>query len=278
MKLLLTPAGPSDKVMEWIPRVDGFIPHKQNVRVVVCNDGKDHSRTVRAPLDRPYYERMFEKLCKLNNNVVQTVSLEVVSFFDPDTDFYQKLNNCDFFFMAGWTSHVQHVEAIFRRDDVSMTLKRTRVANRVVTNKMAMWAVCGSAVSCGTSCNVGFSSRVLPNSSHQMLGILADGHVSYHSNSNAQGITVTDDLKEWQISYGTGLIIVTNDTLQHGEAFVCVTPPKRAAYQPKCPAITQKMVRQLERLNSMVSDYRISQALDSQRWRLFWGTGVFQWL
>ena len=86
MKLLLTPHGPNDKVMEWIPRVDGFIPHKQNVRVVVCNDGKDHSRTVRAPLDRPYYERMFEKLCKLNNNVVQTVSLEVISFFEPDTD------------------------------------------------------------------------------------------------------------------------------------------------------------------------------------------------
>ena len=216
MKLLLTPVGPSDNVIKWIPPITGFIPRKQHVCVLVCFDGKDEE------LDRPYYERLFKKMCKLNNNVVQSVSLEVISFFEPDTDFYEKLHNCDFFFMAGFTSHVKHVEAIFRRFDESMTLKRTEVANRVVTNKMAMWAVCGSAVSCGTFWDIRDSGRVLPNSLYQMLEVLADGRICYDACSGPQGITVTDDLKEWHISSGTGLIIVTNDRLQHGESFVCV--------------------------------------------------------
>ena len=40
MKLLLTPAGLSDFVVERIPRVTGLIPCKQHVIVLVCNDGK----------------------------------------------------------------------------------------------------------------------------------------------------------------------------------------------------------------------------------------------
>lgn len=277
MKLLLTPVGPNDKVIDWIPRIAGFIPHKQHVCVLVCNDGKDYSPTIRTAFDRSYYERLFKKMCKLNNNVVQTVSLEVISFFEPDTDFYEKLHNCDFFFMAGFTSHVEHVEAIFRRDDESMTLKRMAVANRVVTNEMAMWAVCGSAVSCGTSWDMQVSCRVLPNSLYQMLELLADGHICYAACSGPQGITVTDNLKEWHISSGTGLIIVTNDRLQHGESFVCVKK-HYAEYQAQCVLITHKMVRQLEQLNSMVSHYRSEQAHNSQCWRLFWGTGKSQWV
>ena len=39
----------------------------------------------------PCYERLFTQLCKLNTSVVQTVSLEDSSFFEPDTDFYGKL-------------------------------------------------------------------------------------------------------------------------------------------------------------------------------------------
>ena len=95
-----------------------------------------------------------------------------------------------------------------------------------------------------------------------------------------QELTVTDNLKEWHISSGTGLIIVTNDRLQHGEAFVCVKPksPNYDAYQAKCVAITDKMVRQLLRLNSMVSHYRSEQAHNSRCWRLFWGTGKTQWV
>lgn len=280
MKLLLTPVGPNDKVINWIPRIAGFIPHKQHVCVLFCNDGKDHSPTNRTAIDRLYYERLFKKMCKLNNNVVQTVSLEVISFFEPGSDFYEKLHNCDFFFMAGFTTRVKHVEAIFRRDPPdleSMTLKRMAVANKVVTNKMAMWAVCGSAVSCGTFWDFRGSDRVLPNSLYQMLEVLGDGHICYEACSGPQGITVTDDLREWHISSGTGLIIIMNDRLQHGEAFVCVKKHYNE-YQTKCVTITRKMVRQLERLNSMFSDYRSEQAHNSQCWRLCWGSGKAEWV
>jgi hypothetical protein len=34
MKLLLTPVGPNDKVIDWIPRIAGFTPHKQHVCVL----------------------------------------------------------------------------------------------------------------------------------------------------------------------------------------------------------------------------------------------------
>ena len=179
--------------------------------------------------------------------------------------------------MAGFTSHVKHVEAIFVRDDESMTRKRTEVANRVVTNEMAMWAVCGSAVSCGTSWNYRGTGRVLPHSSYQMLEVLADGHVCYEACSGPQGITVTDNLKEWHISSGTGLIIVTNAMLQHGESFACV---KRhyAEYQAQALAISHKMARQLDRLNSMVSLYRSQQTHNPRCWRLVWGTGNAYWV
>ena len=278
MRLCLTSVGPGDRVMAWIPRIDGFIPNKQHVRVLVCNDGKDTSPDERHTLDIPFYERLFTKMCKLNKYCtdVQTVTVEVISFFDPDADFYKTLHDCDLFFMAGFTTKVKHVEPIFLRHDKSMTLKRVAVANRVVTNKMAMWAVCGSAVSCGTSWDMRDSDRVLPNSSYQMLEMLADGHICYEACVGPQGITVTEDLQEWHISSGTGLIIVTNDRLQHGEAFVCVRR-NYEAYQSKCDEITQKMVSQLKRLKLMVSVYRSGEAHDSQSWTLSWGTGEVQW-
>ena len=153
-----------------------------------------------------------------------------------------------------------------------MTRKRTEVANRVVTNEMAMWAVCGSAVSCGTSLNYPGTGRVLPHSSYHMMEVLADGHVCYGACSGLGGITVTYNLKEWHISSGTGLIIVTNARLQHGESFACVRR-QRAEYQAQALAISHKMARQLDRLNSMVSLYRSQQAHNSRCWRLFWGAG-----
>ena len=96
MRLLLTPEGPSEKVIESIPHIPGFIPLKPQVCVLVCNDGKDLSSTNRTEFNRSYYEWLFKKLCKLINKVEQAVSLEVISFFEPDTDFYAKLQNCDF--------------------------------------------------------------------------------------------------------------------------------------------------------------------------------------
>ena len=124
MKLLLTPVGPSDNIVKWIPRHYGFIPEKAHVRVCVCNDGKrsDFKLPVKqsavaegrhgeqelswtaqhAAFDASYYQRLFEKMCKASNAVVKTVSLQEISFFDDeDTAFYEKLKDCDVFFMAG---------------------------------------------------------------------------------------------------------------------------------------------------------------------------------
>ena len=276
MKLLLTPVGPSDKVIKWIPRVDGLIPNKHHVRVLVCNDGKD-TAFCKFSFDRSYYERLFTKLCKNHEAVVQTVSLETISFFEADIDFFEKLNNADVFFMSGFTSHVNHVEAIFKRDDEAMTLKRAALANAVVTNQVTMWAVCGSAVCCGNSWGIGWSGRGLQASEFQMFDMLNDGCIDYQACSGASGIEVTDDLKAFHITSGTGLVIVLNAEQRHGEAFVCVNK-SWAAYQAKCDLITAKTNRQLMRLSAMVSVYRSRPAKDSQRWCFRWGTGIVEWL
>ena len=274
MRLLLTPAGPSDNVIGWIPRVPGFIPEKQHVRVCVCNDGKKYGPSPVISIDTAYYQRLLTKLCKSSNAVVETVSLQEISFFDEsDAAFYEKLGDCDLFFMAGFTTKVAHVEAIYKRGDESMSRKRHEVANRIVTNKMAYWGSCGSAVSCGTVWEMDSSSRVLPKESYQMLETLADGRINYDACSGPYNVTVTDDLRVWHITSGTGLIIVMNDRVQHGEAFVCV---KRhyTAYQELCKRISEKTVLQLSRLYDMVSEYRSEPSSDSACWRLRWGPGI----
>ena len=179
--------------------------------------------------------------------------------------------------MAGFTSHVRHVEAIFVRHDESMARKRTEVANRVVTNEMAN---VGSLWQCGVLRHLlefPSSRRVVPHSSYQMLEVLADGEVCYDACSGPNNITITENLNEWHISSGTGLIIVTNAMLQHGQSFVCVSS-QRDAYHAPALAISHKMTEQLRRLHNMVSDYRSEQAPNSRCWRLFWGTGNACWL
>ena len=118
MKLLLTPKGLSDFVVGRIPRVTGLIPRKQHVIVLLCNDGKDTAaRTDMTPGKLAYFTRLLTKLCMLNNDVVNTVAVTEISFFEPAHTFHQKLSNAEFFFMAGLTNKVDHVEGIFRRDD-----------------------------------------------------------------------------------------------------------------------------------------------------------------
>ena len=182
MRLMLTPQGPSDSIVELIPPITGFIPQREHVRFLWCNDGKDLSSTCRGEVNKDYYARLFLKLCTRNNDTVRSVCVTFISFFDTDDDFCAKLNNCDVFFMAGFTTRVQHVEAIYRRQCVSMMMKRMELANRVVTNRISLWAVCGSAVCCGNCWNYDGSLRTMPNTSHEFLGILADGQVWYHEN------------------------------------------------------------------------------------------------
>ena len=281
MKLLLTPVGPSDKVIAWIPSIPGFIPEKQHIQILACFDGKDVRSGLeikRANVDWTYYKRLLGNLCKNNNTCVKTVSLQPISFFEPDTDFYEKLSRSDFFFMAGFTSLEKRVEDIYRRDDPRMTLKRMAVANRVATNNMAMWAVCGSAISCGISwpCKT-FPARVLPNSLFQMLEVLGDGHVCYDACSGPHAIKVTDDLRDWHISSGTGIIVVLDKRTCEGKAFRCVKP-HAYAYEQQCAVITAKTKLQLERLRSMVSRYRSDSNPDSPCWQLSWGTGLVEWV
>ena len=117
------------------------------------------------------------KLCKSNNDAVNTVAVTEISFFEPADTFLQKLRKADFFYMAGFIPGEVHVERIFKRDDHNMFLKRAAVANKVVTNTMSLWAICGSAMSCGATWCGGWSPRTMPHSSHQMLEMLADGYV-----------------------------------------------------------------------------------------------------
>ena len=277
MKLLLTPKGLSDFVVERIPRVTGLIPRKQHVIVLLCNDGKDTAaRTDMTPGKLAYFTRLLTKLCMLNNDVVNTVAVTEISFFEPAHTFHQKLRNADFFYMAGFIPGEVHVERIFQRDDHNMFLKRVAVANKVVTNTMSLWAICGSAMSCGATWCGGWSPRTMPHSSHQMLEMLADGYVDYASSSGPE-VTVTDDLRSFQICSGTGLVVVTSETVQHAEAFRCVKGQKHSnwqKYDELAVRITAKLHMQIQRLSTMVSLYHDG---NGNFWRLHWGTGHFEW-
>ena len=273
---MVTPEGLSDSVVEWIPRVDGLIPRKQHVIVLLCNDGKDTATDkTMTPLKLAYFTRLLTKLCQLNNDAVNTVAVTEISFFEPVHTFHEKLRNADFFFMAGFTKKVDHVVGIFRRDDPIMFMKRVAVANKVVTNTMSLWAVCGSAMVCGHIWRDGFSSRTMPAASHQMLEMLADGYVDYASSSGGN-VTVNDDLRSFQICSGTGLVIVTSDTMQHAEAFRCVrgSKGKKGTYHAIAARITAKLQLQIQRLSTMASFYYDG---NGNLWSLHWRTGHVEW-
>ena len=276
MKLLLTPVGLSDFVVERIPRVDGLIPRKSHVIVLLCNDGKDTaSFKTMTPLQLAYFRRLLTKLCLLNNNCVNTVAVTPISFFEPAKSFHEKLRNADFFFMAGFTTQVDNVEGIFRRDDADMCMKRFAVANKVVTNSMSLWAVCGSAMASGATWRDIWSLRSMPDSSHQMLEMLADGYVDYAICSGGN-VTVTDDLRSFQISSGTGLLIVISETVQYGEAFRCVKGSRgnKWAYEDIAARITAKLQLQMQRLCTMVSFYHDG---NGNLWSLHLRAGHVEW-
>ena len=170
MKLLLTPRA-TQNVVEEIPVVPGFIPVKSDVHILCCMDGQTFNEHHHVPFDYPYYTELFLKLCTRNNHVVQRVHLSVISFFEGSAnEFAERLRTCDLFFFAGFNRHAEHVESIFKKTDESMNEKRTAVANRVVTNQMAMWAVGASAIFCGSLWNCQFGG--MPSTTHVMFGLL----------------------------------------------------------------------------------------------------------
>ena len=82
MKVLLTPMGPSDKCIEAMPDLQGAIPNKSRVTVLVCMDGKNDVNR-KEVVDVPYVERLFLKLCKKGSRIVKTIKVMQISFFEP---------------------------------------------------------------------------------------------------------------------------------------------------------------------------------------------------
>ena len=274
MKLMLTPEGRNDSVVERIPKVVGLVPRKDHVIVLLCNDGLDTaSCKTMTPLQLANFRRLLTKLCQLNNDSVKSVAVITISFFEPGSSFHEKVKNADLFFMANFTHNVDHVEGIFRRHDAIMRMKRMAVANKVVTNTMSLWAVGGAAMACGAFWR---NSRRMPVCSHQMLAILADGYVDYTTGFGGN-VPLTNALRSFQISGGTGLVIVTTDTIQHAEAFRCAntgTKGKKWIYHNNAARITAKLQLQIQRLRSMVSLYHDGHG---NLWSLHWGTGHVAW-
>ena len=272
MKLLLTPRA-TQNVVEEIPVVPGFIPVKSDVHILCCMDGQTFNEHHHVPFDYPYYTELFLKLCTRNNHVVQRVHLSVISFFESSAhEFAERLRTCDLFFFAGFNRHAEHVESIFKKTDESMNEKRTAVANRVVTNRMTMWAVGASAIFCGSLWNYQFGGRSMPSTTHVMFGLLGpNGNVKY--NRCSPGATTTNDPNEWQITSATALIIVSTSEQQVAQAFVCVERNKHW-YTSICALINNKCAQQIPILCSMVTAYSWGK---NNVWYLEWGPGLAYW-
>ena len=99
MKLLLTPEGLNDSVVERIPKVVGLVPRKHHVIVLLCNDGLDTaSCKTMTPLQLANFTRLLTKLCQLNNDSVKSVAVITISFFEPGSSFHEKVKNADLIF------------------------------------------------------------------------------------------------------------------------------------------------------------------------------------
>ena len=81
-----------------------------------------------------------------------------------------------------------------------------------------------------------------------LLELLADGKVIYQTSCGPSDVEVTADLREWHITSGTGLMIVTSAEQRAASAFVCVKS-RRDAWEHSCARITEKVQQQLHRLN-----------------------------
>ena len=110
MKVLLTPRGLSDVMVDILTSeliMADFLPDKQNVNVLWCNDGKETSSQAPAmPANvRQQHKTSFERLWKYTNINIRrrvpqdaqvTVTLEQISFWDELDEFERKLQDCDF--------------------------------------------------------------------------------------------------------------------------------------------------------------------------------------
>ena len=198
MKLILTPEGLSDPVVECLADTEPLsfmLPCKPVIHILVCLDGKnsERSRLVVEEATWAYYRRLFQKLvtnahklvkqssgldsgCRLAAEEVE-VDVRPISFWDEEENF-RLLQNCDLFFMAGFTGGEKHIETMFR--DERFAWKRAQVADQVCKNKMTYWGVCGSAVVSGCRWDVEWTTRNMKDCRFFRM-LCDDGFVNYIS-------------------------------------------------------------------------------------------------
>ena len=267
MKVLLTPAGLGDPCIQGMPDLQGAIPNTSRVTVLVCMDGKNDVNR-KELVDVPYVQRLFLKLCKKGSSAVKDIRVMQISFFEPYDLFMAKLRLCDIFFMAGFTTKVRYVEAIYRRHDPDMARKRDAVAYRCIDNDMLLWGVCGSAMSLGNHWSCGFSSRTLSPAEYQMFGVLGNGNVHYDACSGTN-CTINDDLEKWQITSGSGLFILVTPENHRAQAFCCVKNNKWA-YHEFSMQMQGKLNAQVARLAGLETEYVDAHG---RPWVLVWRSG-----
>ena len=246
MKLILTPAGPSDRMHDtWIPKTDDFLPAKEGVAICLWFDGKRRWAGELVVVDWKLYNRIWLKLCKRHSNgAVQRVNLIDISFFEEERMFIDKIITCVFSFMSGFTASVTLIQQVFLRTDMKMSCMRQTIINRVLCNDMAMWGVCGSAVACGCEWDMfTISTRRMPVQNYQTFNILHDCMVDYQS-SNGKDVNVCRDVTKWHLSSGTGTNIPCSHAKRGASAFTCVKQARQ--YKPIAAEITANLSKQLE--------------------------------
>jgi hypothetical protein len=285
MKLLLTPEGVRDPVIDRLLEtkiIEHLIPDQPIIRVLVCSDGKttnlvgNYTAALNVP---PQYHVSFQRLCRgLNecrNGEIQGVQVRPISFWDKEEDFQYKLATCDIFFMAGFTTGDDHIEAVY--SEVGFQLKRHAVANRCVTNEMLCWGVCGSAVSFGCVWDVTWSGRNMGRNCEMLRMLGHKGWVNYASSTTPSEVVVTNDLQEWQMTSGTGLGVCITPNVQSAEAFRCVKSRiNRWAWTQLADRMKGKLAEQVALLAQETTVYNGSQH-GIRLWR-FWWYGHCEWI
>ena len=289
MRMLLTPVGPSDPLIKAMEAdvVRPWLPSGTDITVGYCEDGK-----LGPPVVPQYYTRLFIRMLEKRttphnssdapnqlNSTPTTVQMIRISFFDDTQDeLDSKLARCDILVMLGFVPGHSRTKQIFDRRNTTHMLMRMAVANKVVTNKMSYWGVCGSAVCAGDCWRLDSS---MPEDTHQLFEMLGDCHVNYQAGAAPDVITMPEDDRELIMTPGIGIMISTGEDYAVSRPFVTVFGKRNSnywAWKEKCgelEPILQQMVLRLSRLRSV---YRSAPEASSARWELHWGTGHCRWI
>lgn len=283
MKLLMTSVGLSDQMVDTLASeaiMKYFLPQKRAIAIAWCNDGKEVGSGASAmpAATIRQHQTSFERLWNYTHYPHRNrtgehairVTIEQVSFWDDYEDFARKVDTCDLFFMAGFTNQVRHVEHIFC--DPGMEEKRSLVANLCVTNKIACWGVCGSAVSLG--CSWTLESRKPSMVNAQLFGMLGPHGTVVYSDDPAD----LTDVNTWHITSGTSACVVLTPDACVASAFRTVgkTNSKKMFYYYLAEKINETMQDKIRHLAVATSVYHWQDGARQFQWQLCWGTGAWQ--